>query len=64
MKPAKPTRQEREKQLRAMLGTQAGKDELDRLFYACFPPGVMPTIGTSVVQTILAKEYPQPPLAP
>jgi hypothetical protein len=57
MQPSKLSRQEREQQLCAMLQTQQGKQEVERLFFACFPPGVMPPVGSLMIQTILEHEY-------
>jgi hypothetical protein len=57
MQAKKPTREEREKQLRLMFRTGAGKQEVQWLFLGCFPLGVMPPAGSLLIQTILDQEY-------
>jgi hypothetical protein len=57
--PQKP-REERERELREMLKTMAGQEAVFRLFLACFPPGVVPPLGTPVIETILDHEYKPP----
>ena len=54
----KPTREERERQLRAMLRTQEGIEQVDRLLMSYYTPGTVPQPGTLMVQTILNHEYP------
>lgn len=56
----KMTREERERQLQEMATTQAGRDEIHRLYQACFPSGDFPPRGTLVIKTILDHEYPVP----
>jgi len=53
-------RDEREMQLRVMVMTQQGKDELERLLrrYLGLPEGTSLPTGTSLVSEILAHEYP------
>ena len=57
MQSQKLTREQREQQLRGMLQTPHGNEEVQRLFMALFPMGVMPPIGSLMIQTILDHEY-------
>jgi hypothetical protein len=57
MQPNKPSRQIREQQLRLLLQTPQGQQEVHRLFMACFEPGTMPPVGGHMIQTILDHEY-------
>ena len=54
----RPTRDEREQQLRAMVQTAQGREQVNRIFLSLFPLGVLPPVGVLVIQTILNHEYP------
>ena len=53
-----PTREERADQLRQLAASSQGKREVERLYFACFPPGTLPPIGSRMIETILSHEYP------
>jgi hypothetical protein len=53
----RPTREERRQQLRQMLQTPRGRQQVEQLFFACFEPGVMPPVGLFQIETILNHEY-------
>ena len=44
-------RQEREAQLRAMMQTAEGRQDVPRLFLSCFPPGTAPGGGLMIQET-------------
>ena len=56
----KKTRAEREKELRRLLNTPGGREQVYELLYKVLglPPDAMPPVGLPVFQTILDKEYP------
>jgi hypothetical protein len=51
------SREERAAQLRSMLETDQGREEVHRLFIACYQPGIMPSSGSLIIETILAHEF-------
>jgi hypothetical protein len=61
MKRQGPTRQQREQQLRQMMKTKTGREEVERLLLGCFKPGELPPVGSIAIETILAHEFPSPP---
>jgi hypothetical protein len=61
MKRQGPTRQQREQQLRQMMKTKTGREEVEQLFLGCFKPGELPPVGSIAIETILAHEFPPPP---
>lgn len=54
----RPSRSEREEQLRQRMQTPRGCEEVQELFRSLYLPGVVPPIGSLVIQTILEHEYP------
>ena len=51
------SRKFRQRQLQNLLQTQQGQTEVQRLFAACFPPGVVPPAGSLMIETILNHEF-------
>jgi len=61
------SRDERRVELRGLLQTHSGQQKIERMFAACFPAGMMPPIGASMIETILDHEFSrriEQPMAP
>ena len=60
MRPQKPTRDERERELCQLSQTPQGRTRILEMFAACFPSGALPPKGTPRIETILCHEYGPP----
>jgi hypothetical protein len=52
-----PSREDRRRELQTELASPTGKQEVYRLFRACFTPGVVPPAGSPIIETILSHEF-------